>query len=132
DRRRARAAGRPDRRSGRRPARRPPASGRRPAPHRLKGRRVLYELIAVTKRYGASVTAVDAVDLVIDKGEFVVIAGPSGPGKTTMLQLLGGLDRPTSGRVDFEGRPLAELGDGELADLRRDRIGFVFQQFNLI
>jgi putative ABC transport system ATP-binding protein len=93
---------------------------------------VLYELNNVTKSYGAAVTAVDAIDLTVEHGEFVVIAGPSGSGKTTLLQLLGALDRPTSGQVVFEGRPLAELGDAELADLRRDRIGFVFQQFNLI
>jgi putative ABC transport system ATP-binding protein len=93
---------------------------------------MLYALIGVTKRYGSTVTAVDEVDFAIDQGEFVVVAGPSGSGKTTLLQLLGALDRPTSGRVVFEGRSLAEMSDGELADLRRDRIGFVFQQFNLI
>ena len=93
---------------------------------------MLYELMGVTKRYGSTVTAVDEVDFAIEQGEFVVVAGPSGSGKTTLLQLLGALDRPTSGRVVFEGRSLAEMGDGELADLRRDRIGFVFQQFNLI
>ena len=93
---------------------------------------MLYELMGVTKRYGSTVTAVDEVDFAIKQGEFVVVAGPSGSGKTTLLQLLGALDRPTSGRVVFEGRSLAEMGDGELADLRRDRIGFVFQQFNLI
>ena len=93
---------------------------------------MLYQLLDVTKRYGNTVTAVDSVDLAIEQGEFVVVAGPSGSGKTTLLQLLGALDRPTSGRVLFEDRSLAELSDGELADLRRDRIGFVFQQFNLI
>jgi putative ABC transport system ATP-binding protein len=95
----------------------------------------LYELDGVVKAYGsgdARVTAVAGVDLRIDRGEFVVVAGPSGSGKTTLLQLLGALDRPTSGSIAFEGRDLAGLGDGDLARLRRDTLGFVFQQFNLI
>jgi len=62
----------------------------------------------------------------------VALEGPSGSGKTTLLQLLGALDRPSSGAVLFEGRDLATLGDGELADLRLKAFGFVFQQFNLI
>jgi putative ABC transport system ATP-binding protein len=95
----------------------------------------LYELDHVVKAYGsgdARVTAVAGVDLRIERGEFVVVAGPSGSGKTTLLQLLGALDRPTSGSIAFEGRDLAGLGDGDLARLRRDTLGFVFQQFNLI
>jgi putative ABC transport system ATP-binding protein len=95
----------------------------------------MYELREVVKAYGsggARVHAVDGIDLVIERGEFVVIAGPSGSGKTTLLQLLGALDRPTSGSVMFEGTDLATVGDRGLARLRRDRLGFVFQQFNLI
>jgi putative ABC transport system ATP-binding protein len=95
----------------------------------------LYELRDVVKAYGsggARVSAVDGIDLVIGRGEFVVVAGPSGSGKTTLLQLLGALDRPTSGNVVFEGTDLATVGDGGLARLRRDRLGFMFQQFNLI
>jgi ABC-type lipoprotein export system ATPase subunit len=95
----------------------------------------LYELNEVSRHYGTGSTlvkAVDAVDLTIDRGEFLVVAGPSGSGKTTMLQLLGCLDRPSGGSVLFEGRDLAKLGDGELAELRRRTLGFVFQQFNLI
>jgi putative ABC transport system ATP-binding protein len=95
----------------------------------------LYELRDVVKAYGsggARVSAVDGIDLVIERGEFVVVAGPSGSGKTTLLQLLGALDRPTAGSVVFEGTDLATVGDGGLARLRRDRLGFVFQQFNLI
>jgi putative ABC transport system ATP-binding protein len=95
----------------------------------------MYELREVVKAYGsggARVHAVDGIDLVIERGEFVVIAGPSGSGKTTLLQLLGALDRPTSGSVVFEGTDLATVGDRGLARLRRDRLGFVFQQFNLI
>ena len=91
----------------------------------------LYALHDVHRSYG-SIQAVDGVDLEVQPGEFVVIAGPSGSGKTTLLQLLGALDRPTSGRVEFEGKDLARMGDGELAALRRDTLGFIFQQFNLI
>ena len=91
----------------------------------------LYALHDVHRSYG-SIKAVDAVDLEVQPGEFVVIAGPSGSGKTTLLQLLGALDRPSGGRVEFEGKDLARTGDGELAALRRDTLGFIFQQFNLI
>jgi putative ABC transport system ATP-binding protein len=91
----------------------------------------LYELRGVVKAYGP-VRAVAGVDLRVEPGEFVVVAGPSGSGKTTLLQLLGALDRPTEGTVAFEGRDLTRLGDGALARLRRETLGFVFQQFNLI
>ena len=76
--------------------------------------------------------AVRDVDLEIARGEFLVIVGPSGSGKSTLLQLLGALDRPTNGQLEFEGRELARLGDGELTELRLKSIGFIFQQFNLI
>jgi putative ABC transport system ATP-binding protein len=92
---------------------------------------MLYELRGVERRYG-DVHAVAGIDLDVAPGEFVVVAGPSGSGKTTLLQLLGALDRPTAGEVRFEGRPLQGMGDGELAHLRRETLGFVFQQFNLI
>jgi putative ABC transport system ATP-binding protein len=91
----------------------------------------LYELRGVERTYGA-VHAVAGIDLDVDPGEFVVVVGPSGSGKTTLLQLLGALDRPTRGEIRFEGRPLERMGDGELARLRRETLGFVFQQFNLI
>jgi ABC-type lipoprotein export system ATPase subunit len=94
-----------------------------------------YELIDVSRRYGAgetAVRAVDAVSLTVARGEFLVVAGPSGSGKTTLLQLLGALDRASSGTVRFEGEDLGRMGDSALAALRRDRLGFVFQQFNLI
>jgi len=72
------------------------------------------------------------IDLEVADGEFVVVAGPSGSGKSTLLQLLGALDRPSGGTISFEGRPLADQSDRELAALRLVTVGFVFQQFNLI
>ena len=95
----------------------------------------VYELRRVWKTFrqgSLDVNAVSEVDLEVRGGEFLVVAGPSGSGKTTLLQLLGALDRPTKGEVVFEGRDLAQVGDRELARLRLDAIGFVFQQFNLI
>jgi putative ABC transport system ATP-binding protein len=95
----------------------------------------LYDLRNVVKQYGSGetvITAVDGVDMRVEHGELTVIAGPSGSGKTTLLQLLGALDRPTGGEVLLEGRHLDGMSDAELATLRRERIGFVFQQFNLI
>ena len=95
----------------------------------------LYELRGAAKFFqlgGAIIRAVDDVDLTLDAEEFVAIEGPSGSGKTTLLQLLGALDRPSGGEVHFEGRDLASLGDGELAELRLRSFGFIFQQFNLI
>lgn len=95
----------------------------------------IYELTGVRRTYGsgdAAVHALSDVDLHIDAGEFVAIVGPSGSGKTTLLQLLGALDRPTAGRVLFEGRDLASLSEAAAADVRLHALGFVFQQFNLI
>jgi len=89
----------------------------------------------LNKQYGQGETAVHAlqdVDLDIRTGEFLSLSGPSGSGKTTLLNHLGGLDRPTSGEVTVAGHRLGELGKGELADLRLNKIGFVFQAFNLI
>ena len=72
------------------------------------------------------------MSLTVDEGEFVALMGPSGSGKCTLLQLLGGLDRPTTGDVVLEGRVVSDLSDDEVTRLRRDRTGFVFQSFNLI
>src|SRR3990167_7936519 len=77
------------------------------------------------------VSAVTDFPLTLQPGEFSVLCGPSGSGKTTILNLIGALDEPSQGRVRLEGRDLAELGRSALARLRRDRIGFVFQSYNL-
>ncbi|MFM2247186.1 MAG: hypothetical protein RL071_3260 [Pseudomonadota bacterium] len=78
------------------------------------------------------VHALDGVDLDIEPGEFVALMGASGSGKTTLLNLIGGLDRPTSGEVQVDGQSLGALSSGALSRLRLDRIGFVFQAYNLI
>ncbi|MCL7488581.1 MAG: ABC transporter ATP-binding protein [Desulfobulbaceae bacterium] len=78
------------------------------------------------------VRAVDNLDLLIRPGEFSALSGPSGSGKTTILNMIGALDMPTSGTVYLEGRDLTRLGRGELSRLRRDRVGFVFQAYNLV
>lgn len=89
----------------------------------------------LTKIYGSgdtAVTALDHVSFTVDPGEFVAIMGPSGCGKSTLLHLVGGLDRPTEGSVMIGGHNLTDLSDNKLTELRRRRIGFVFQFFNLI
>lgn len=89
----------------------------------------------LSKRYGregAAVTALDDVSAGFRQGEFTSIMGPSGSGKSTLLHLLAGLDRPSSGSVVVEGTDLAQLSEAKLTTLRRDRLGFVFQAFNLI
>lgn len=99
----------------------------------------MLRLESVRKTYsqgsGASIREVEAVrgvSLSIRAGEFVSIMGPSGSGKSTLMHLLGALDTPTSGRALFEGTDLATLSDSERSKLRRDRIGFIFQFFNLL
>ncbi len=89
----------------------------------------------LTKIYGrgeAAVIALDHVNLTVHEGEFVAVMGPSGCGKSTLLHLIGGLDRPTDGIVRLEGRTLNDLKDDDLTRLRRRKIGFVFQFYNLI
>jgi len=95
----------------------------------------LYRLRGVERRYlkGANeVAALRGVDLDIAPGEFVCIEGPSGSGKSTLLQLLGALDTPSAGTIALEGADLARASDAALTGIRAKRIGFVFQQFNLI
>jgi putative ABC transport system ATP-binding protein len=87
------------------------------------------------RRYGEGEAAVDAlagVTVAFPAGRFAAIMGPSGSGKSTLMHILAGLDRPTSGTVRIGGVELTELGDRELTQLRRDRIGFIFQTFNLL
>jgi len=81
---------------------------------------------------GDGVAAVRGIDLSIDHGEYVAIMGPSGSGKSSMLNLLGCLDRPTSGRYWLGGEDVSGMSDSQLSDIRNQRIGFVFQSFNLI
>jgi putative ABC transport system ATP-binding protein len=95
----------------------------------------VYELSGVTKTYQkgrATVAALDGVDVVIGDGEWLAIQGPTGHGKTTLLQILGGLDRPTAGVVDFNGQNLAALRERQVNRVRASSIGFIFQTFNLI
>ncbi|MFE6942833.1 ABC transporter ATP-binding protein [Streptomyces chartreusis] len=95
----------------------------------------MYELRNVTKRYTRgkeNINALDGVDLTIADGDRLVIQGPTGGGKSTLLQMLGGLDRPTSGEVVLDGTDLAKLPEARLTRVRSESIGFVFQSFNLI
>jgi putative ABC transport system ATP-binding protein len=92
------------------------------------------ELAHVTKQFAGrrQVTALDDINLTIPRGEMVSIIGPSGSGKSTLLNLVGGLDRPTGGQVSVDGESLAGLADDDLTRVRRDKIGFIFQFFNLL
>jgi putative ABC transport system ATP-binding protein len=95
----------------------------------------IVELLEVTKVYQqgqVDVHALRGVSLDIKKGGFTAICGPSGSGKTTILNLIGALDKPTSGTVTIEGNKLSGLTRKELSEIRRDRIGFVFQSYNLM
>ncbi len=95
----------------------------------------MIELRAVTRAFEEDEARVDAlrgVDLVIERGEFVSIIGPSGSGKSTLLNVIGALDRPTSGEVVINGRSLSSCSRAELAHIRSQTIGFVFQAFNLV
>lgn len=95
----------------------------------------IVQLEKVSRHYKdgeSTVHAVDCVDLSIDKAEFAVLSGPSGSGKTTMLNLIGGLDIPSMGRIKIENQITSELSQNQLTDLRLQRIGFVFQAYNLL
>jgi putative ABC transport system ATP-binding protein len=95
----------------------------------------MYKLTGVTKNYQKgrdTVAALRGVDLVVEDGEWLSIQGPTGQGKSTLLQMLGGLDRPSAGVIDFDGRDLAQLRETEVTSVRAKFIGFVFQTFNLI
>jgi len=97
----------------------------------------MVELVDVTKTYGepggaGAVSVLKGITLKIEPGRSIVIVGPSGCGKSTLLNIIGGLDRPTSGRVLLDGGNLADLGDDELARIRNRHIGFVFQLHHLL
>jgi putative ABC transport system ATP-binding protein len=95
----------------------------------------MYKLTRVTKDYRKgpdTVHALAGVDVVIEDGEWLAIQGPTGHGKTTLLQILGALDRPTSGVAELDGRDLATLRETALASVRATSVGFIFQTFNLI
>ncbi|HZZ53170.1 MAG TPA: ABC transporter ATP-binding protein [Trebonia sp.] len=95
----------------------------------------MYKLTNVTKDYPKgreTVHALRGVNVEIPDGEWLAIQGPTGHGKSTLLQILGGLDRPTSGSVDFDGRDLARTREAQMTEVRANSIGFIFQTFNLI
>jgi putative ABC transport system ATP-binding protein len=95
----------------------------------------MYKLTNVTKDYPKgreTVHALRGVNVEIPDGEWLAIQGPTGHGKSTLLQILGGLDRPTSGSVDFDGRDLARTREAQMTKVRANSIGFIFQTFNLI
>lgn len=114
----------------------PPVAQRVPAaPATAAARMRVVEARGLTKVYGegeAQVVALDSASLVVGRGEFVAIMGPSGSGKSTLLHCLAGLDTPTSGNVLIAGQDLSGMKDKQLTTVRRDRLGFIFQSFNLL
>jgi len=100
----------------------------------LSSNEAMISLSGVSKRYNGKrqVVALEGIDLEIGRGEMVSLVGPSGSGKSTLLNLIGGLDRPTSGEIRIDGRSVAQLSDDDLTRLRREKIGFIFQFFNLL
>ena len=95
----------------------------------------MLEVIGVSKIYGSGetkVTALNEVSFKVNEGDYIAIMGPSGSGKSTLMHILGALDSPTSGTYFLDNKNVSTLSDDELADIRRDKIGFVFQSFNLL
>lgn len=95
-------------------------------------RQAILSMEEVTKTYPGSVVALDRVSLTIEPGEWVAVMGASGSGKTTMLNLIGCLDRPTSGRIAIDGVDIRHLTETQLTELRREKVGLIFQQFHLV
>lgn len=96
---------------------------------------LLIEIKSMTKVYGmdeAAVSALAGVDVEVSRGEFVAIMGPSGSGKSTLMNILGCLDRPTAGTYILDGRNVSQMSKDELADIRNEKLGFIFQSFNLL
>jgi len=89
-------------------------------------------LVKIYRLGKVSISALRGISFDVAKGEFMVVMGPSGSGKTTLLNLIGAIDKPTSGRIFIDGRDITTLGEGELTKLRRHKIGFIFQFYNLI
>ena len=89
-------------------------------------------LVKIYRLGKVSIPALRGISFDVAKGEFLVVMGPSGSGKTTLLNLIGAIDKPTSGRISIDGRDITTLGEGELTKLRRHKIGFIFQFYNLI
>ena len=95
----------------------------------------IIQIREMTKIYGedeAAVSALAGVDVTVERGEFVAIMGPSGSGKSTLMNILGCLDRPTSGAYILDGRDVSQLSKNELAEVRNQKLGFIFQSFNLL
>jgi putative ABC transport system ATP-binding protein len=95
----------------------------------------MYEITGLTKQYKGKKAVVDAlsgVDVTIPDGDMLAIQGPTGHGKSTLLQLLGGLDRPSGGTLLFDGRDMAKMGEMQLTKLRAENFGYIFQSFNLM
>jgi putative ABC transport system ATP-binding protein len=96
---------------------------------------LIFDLRDVCKVYsmkGVEATALCGVDLKVKKGEYVAIVGPSGSGKSTLMHIMGCLDTPTRGKLILDGRDVSQMGDDELARVRREKIGFIFQAYNLV
>ena len=110
----------------------PDAPDLRSEPHAGAAVLVVDDVVKEHRRGAEIIKALDGVSLAIARGTFTAVVGPSGAGKSTLLHIAGGLDRPTSGRVLLEGSSLAELSDRERTLVRRRRVGFVFQFFNLL
>jgi len=89
------------------------------------------DVVKIYPLKAGDVTALNHISFVVERGEFISIMGPSGSGKSTLLTLMGCLDKPTSGNISMSGIPIRDMSDEELTRFRRDRIGFIFQYFNL-